>query len=314
MSLATQLQDGVPLVRDPWGALGVDLEEIQALDSLREISAVLEGSALDHDSALVAGKVPSADLERVAQIISAHPTVTHNYERNHAYNLWFTLAVPREMGLERVLELLEQETGAGPFQPLRRTRTFKIRVRFDPATGRNAAAAHKVVEPEPVGPLNLTEQAMFRALQTPLPLVEDPFARLWPEPEALLAFAQRHLGGAIRRYGATFRHRRLGVRGNAMTVWQAEDTAALGLALAELPEVSHCYARNPLPDFPWTLYAMMHGPDVPTTLDLARQTAQRLGVAPPLALVSVREFKKCRLRYFLPETEAWFDARMRRTA
>ncbi|RMG13858.1 MAG: Lrp/AsnC family transcriptional regulator [Planctomycetota bacterium] len=323
--LARAMQGAFPLEEDPWSALGapLGLSPTQVLaqarawhaeGKLREVSAVLEGAALGWDSALVAGAVPAERIEEVAAAVNRHPTVTHNYQRDHRYNLWFTIAVPPEMSLERTLEHLARESGVERFLPLRRTATFKIGVNFDLARLRSLTAARPLAEPPRVR-LGEDERRLARALQAPLPLVREPFAALAEgkgfSSEALLAFARAHRGGLIRRYVATFRHRRLGVRGNGMSVWRLspDRLAEIGPHLAAVPEVSHCYARNPIPGFPYTAYAMIHGPDRASVRAVAARLSRELGVSDYALLFSVREFKKTRLRYFLPELEVWWAER-----
>jgi DNA-binding Lrp family transcriptional regulator len=322
--LLRAIQAGVPFAEAPFAALARDLDlgeaevltELRGLDEdglLREISAVLEGAALGYESALATGVVPEADLDRVVETVNAHPTVTHNYLRNHHYNLWFTVAVPPEMGLEPTLHALSRATGVPHFHALQRTATFKIGVNFDPETRRNRSAVAPVAE---VKPLDLSERDMrcFRALQTPLPLRERPFAALAKEAgveEAeLLSFGRFHLGSAIRRYVGTLRHRRLGVGANGMVVWRVSEAEQLevGQRLAESPDVSHCYARNAIDGFPFSLYSMIHGPDRESCEALARELAIRIGIEEYAVLFSEREFKKVRLRYFLPELDDWWAA------
>ncbi|MBW2275370.1 MAG: Lrp/AsnC family transcriptional regulator [Deltaproteobacteria bacterium] len=331
--LIRSVQAGVPLVDRPFaeiaGKLGLgeegesavraQLERLSEEEVLREISAVLEGSVLGYDSALVAGVVPGASLERVVEAVNAHPTVTHNYLRNHHYNLWFTIAVPPEMKLEKTLELLAGEGGVEAFLPLRRTHTFKIGVNFDPETLKNSTQA---VKPTSVSDIDVSERdaLLFRTLQTPLPFVERPFDALAEKASAggeqvkeseLLEFAGRHLGGAIRRYVGTLRHRKLGVRENGMAVWRVaeKDVEAAGLRLAAAPEVSHCYARNAIEGFPYTLYSMTHGPSRESCHEVARRLSKETGIEDYAVLFSEREFKKLRLRYFLPELDTWWTAR-----
>lgn len=324
--VAKRIQAEVPLVERPFAVLAEELSvsestlldllnEWQDLGKLREISAVLEGSALGYDSALVAGKVPEHRVDAVAEIVNLHPTVTHNYLRNHDYNLWFTIATPKDtMGIEPTLTLLTKETGI-PFFSMRRTMTFKIGVRFDLETKRSETAVVEYEAPPPARFFSAQEKEYFRALQTPLPLVECPFAALATryrvDVSELLAFAHSHQKGAIRRYVGTFRHRHLGVKGNAMVVWSVpqDRLEIIGKTLAATPEVTHCYAREAIPDFPYTLYTMLHGPDQASCLELAKRMAESVGVECYLPLFSSREFKKTRLRYFLPELDAWWHAR-----
>lgn len=317
------VQEHVPFVRRPFAAIGerVGLDEVEVIEflrkwqdqgKLREISAILEGAALGYESALVAARVPAADLERVVEILNAHPTVTHNYLRGHDYNLWYTIASPLELGLDAMVLALSRLTRV-EFYTLRRTHTFKIGVNFDIRTRQNRTDANPLVTVEPVE-LCGEEIRLFRALQTPAPIVPEPFDELeckyGIELGALIAFGQRHLGGAVRRYVGTLRHRKLGVRANAMVVWNVaeNDIDAAGAKLAQASEVSHCYARNAIEGFPYRLYSMIHGPDLGDCQQVARRLADDLGVADYRLLVSLEEFKKTRLRYFLPELDQWWHA------
>lgn len=326
--LAKLAQAGVPLVPRPFHALGETLgvseeavlSQMRAWTEdgrLREISAVIEGSGVGYESALVAGAIPASDVDRVADIISAHPTVTHNYLRDHAYNLWFTIAVPHEIGLDAAIEALAEQAGVDRFHPLRRTHTFKIGVNFDLRRRENETTARPLptVQSVSVGP---TQRRIVRALQCPLPHEPRPFAVLAEQAgvteDEVLAFASRHLGGIVRKYVATFNHRRLGVRGNGMAVWNVPEERfdVLGPRLASAPEVSHCYARNAIPGFPYTLYSMLHAPDEAACREIARRLSTEIDVDDYAILFSTREYKKCRLRYFLPELDEWWDSTQRR--
>lgn len=317
------VQHGVPFVRRPFSDVGErsGVSERGVLDllrrwsdegKLREISAILEGSALGYESALVAGSVPERNLDRVVGIVNAHPTVTHNYLRDHEYNLWFTIAVPRSMGLDASVEALSRLAGVR-FHALRRTETFKIGVNFDLRTLENRTEATPLAS---VGPVEVSPLAVgyFRALQTPAPIVEEPFHALAREHEIdadrLLAFANEHLGGAIRRYVGTLRHRKIGIRSNAMIVWNVslDRISQIGPRLARAPEVSHCYGRTPIEGFPYTLYSMIHGPSFDACQAIAARISREIEVEDYRLLVSSEEYKKERLRYFLPELDEWWSA------
>jgi DNA-binding Lrp family transcriptional regulator len=333
MSLSTEdrktlirvIQSGVPFVARPFEAIAEDLGstetaviealcELQSEKILREISAVLEGTLLGHQSALATGTIAENRIDAVAEIVSAHPTVSHNYLRNHEYNLWFTIAVPPEMPLDRTLELLAKEAGVDGFHALARTHVFKIGVNFDPDSLKNRTEVTKTSTAQKVEVVPRDAQ-FFRALQTPLPLVVRPFEELArgidASEEELIEFGTRHLGGAIRRYVGTLRHRKLGVKENGMVVWRVSDdeVQAAGEQLARAPEVSHCYARNPVRNFPYTLYSMVHGPSRESCCEIARELSRQTGLDDYAVLFSEREFKKQRLRYFLPELDRWWSER-----
>lgn len=99
-----------------------------------------------------------------------------------------------------------------------------------------------------------------------LPLVADPWAwlaeQLQLSVDDCLALLQRlQADGLIRRIAAVPNHYRLGYRHNGMTVWDVDDHALthLGPAVGALPFVSHCYRRPRRGDWPYNLFAMVHG-------------------------------------------------------
>jgi DNA-binding Lrp family transcriptional regulator len=110
----------------------------------------------------------------------------------------------------------------------------------------------------------------------------------------------------------TLRHRKLGVKENGLVVWRVseDDVQAAGERLARAPEVSHCYARNPVPNFPYTLYSMVHGPSRESCREIACALSRETGLGDYAVLFSEREFRKQRLRYFLPELDHWWRERM----
>lgn len=323
--LALALQKKFPVEARPFLRLAemIGATEKQVLDQvnfwhddhfLREISAVMEGSRLGHDSALVCGKVPAERMEQAASIIAEHPTVTHLYERDHDYNVWFTIATSPGMSLEDHIDALGQMCGT-QFHALRRTETFKIGVAFDIKSMANKTEASAVKVEAGSVILSSTEKEIVRALQTSLPLTARPFADLAQAhgltEKQILDFLRQNPGKVVRKYVGTLRHRKVGVTYNAMVVWKSapERQQQEGQILANFPQVSHCYARNTIADFPWGLYSMIHGPDEKSVMGWIGEMAQKLDKKPGdwLSLHSTREFKKCRLCYFLPELDAWHN-------
>lgn len=93
-----------------------------------------------------------------------------------------------------------------------------------------------------------------------------------------------------------------------MVVWKVDEAnlEKVGEVLAQQPEVSHCYARNPIEGFPYTLYSMIHGPNQQHCREVAERISCKLDIKDYIILFSTHEFKKCRLRYFLPELSVWW--------
>jgi DNA-binding Lrp family transcriptional regulator len=136
------IQEGLPLTRRPFlevaTALGRKEDEvIQVVKALkdkgviRRIGASFDSHRLGLASTLVAMKVPPQRLEEVAGLVSSYPEVTHNYQRDHHYNLWFALVARDKARIESILDELRHDTGISEMYPLPTLRRFKIRVRFD---------------------------------------------------------------------------------------------------------------------------------------------------------------------------------------
>jgi DNA-binding Lrp family transcriptional regulator len=113
------------------------------------------------------------------------------------------------------------------------------------------------------------DRRLIAATEAGLPLAVQPFhelaRRVGMAPDLVMQRMNRMLErGVIRRIGAVPNHYALGYRANGMSVWDVEDgqVDALGAAVGALPFVTHCYRRpRRLPDWPYNLFAMVHGRD-----------------------------------------------------
>lgn len=324
--LLNRIQEDFPLVPRPYAALGEALgcDEAEVRDRIarlrqarviRQISAIFDTRALGYHSTLVAMRIPPERLEAGARRISEHPGVSHNYARQHEYNLWFTLAVPPWQDVAQVAERLGREVGAERTRVLPTLRLFKIGVHLDVAgertpetleTGRVYGGAD--AERGRATPLTGRDVAMIRQLQQDLPGIPRPF-RPWAErlgcteAELFAWCAAMTACGKMRRFAAVLRHQNAGFVSNAMGVWRVppERVAEVGPVMASFAAVSHCYERPTYPDFPYNLYTMVHGRTRQECLQTLEAIAARTGVTDRAYLWSSREFKKERVLYFLEE-------------
>ena len=336
----TRVQQELPVCERPYAALGdacgtseeqafAAVEAARTADIVRRIGASFESSRIGYASTLVALAVEPGDLDRVAALVGAHPGITHNYERDDRYNLWFTLIARGAEARDAELARIVAQTGCDDVLALPAIRLFKIKVAFDVREGAgtdeaSAAAPSSLRAPlEPARvvaePLDDADRALVRALQGDLGGTLRPFARA---AEVASSYAGTALNerwasdrtrslleaGAVRRFGAMVRHRRMGFSSNAMGVWNVPDEQVLaaGTVLAAPAEVSHCYERPRSQTWPYNLYTMIHGRD----RDACERTAARLhddlsragiDVLPARLLLSTREFKKTSMRYFEEE-------------
>lgn len=154
--------------------------------------------------------------------------------------------------------------------------------------------------------LDPRDRILLQASQAGLPLVVEPFAELarglgWSEEEVLERLRRLVATGVVRRVAAVPNHYRLGIRANAMTVWDVADeqVGELGRKVGALAFVSHCYRRpRRLPEWPYNLFAMVHGRTRAETELQRAAIARLLGAAcrGSDVLYSTRILKKTGLR------------------
>lgn len=154
--------------------------------------------------------------------------------------------------------------------------------------------------------IDATDRRIIEALQGGLPLVPAPYAQVADDlgiEEAILLnrLAALKARGVIRRIAAAPNHYKLGMTSNGMTVWDVQDDliGELGAQIGALPFVTHCYERpRALPDWPYNLFAMVHGSSPDEVEDKRGQIAAILGSACRGSdiLYSTRILKKTGLR------------------
>jgi DNA-binding Lrp family transcriptional regulator len=318
--LLSLLQVEFPLSREPYAdlglRLGVDRDEVirrikqlREMGIIRQISPVLDARRLGYQPTLVAMRVEEAELERAEQLIVDHPGISHGYERDHYFNLWFTLATPAEANTESELERLTGSIGAEATFTLSAVKVFKIGAYFA-IDGEEQAAVGTLAKsgkaPSEEVKLSRTDRLIINELQQDLPLIHTPFsamaARLGTDENQFLAQCQSLKQRSImRRFGAAVNHRRAGFKANGMTCWIAsqEKVDAAGRMLGQLKEVSHCYERKTNPLWPYNLFAMMHGYTKEACQEIAGKVSAETGLGDYVMLFSTRELKKTRVKYLV---------------
>lgn len=321
------LQSDFPLVSRPFletgKQLGLDEEEILARviglkreRIIRQIGAIFDTPSLGYRSSLVAMKINPERIDEAAKVINQHPGVSHNYARNHSYNLWFTVTVPPQASLEETVERLGQMVQAVETRLMPTIRLFKIGVKLD-MTGESdlssdsnrsyTAESHTTREKLELSPLEIRA---IKELQEDLPLVAKPFAsmaeRLELKEEELLEIARMFIKrGQMRRFAAVLHHRKAGFGANTMAVWVVpeERIEEVGKQMATFKAVSHCYQRPVYPDWPYSLFTMIHGHDVQECQKVAEAISEKTGIRQYDMLYSTKEYKKTRVKYFTEDLE-----------
>ncbi len=138
------LQDDFPIVEHPWKEIGdklsitedqviLRLKRLNELGITRKIGSIVDASKVGLTSAtLVAMKVPKNKVDNVACTVNEYGGISHNYEREHEYNVWFTITASNSKDLTTILKEIAQKTGIHPSNILNlpTKQRFKINVRF----------------------------------------------------------------------------------------------------------------------------------------------------------------------------------------
>jgi siroheme decarboxylase len=326
--LLNLMQGSFPIASRPYAHVaeraGVSEQETLArisrlLDKriVRQVTPIFDTRALGYSSMLVAARVDPENPHRAAQMINAHPGVSHNYLRNHEFNLWFTIATEPDsrLGLEQTLQVLAREAGAQSVRQLPTLKLFKIRMDLemegDTEALATAAEASDPIELDPQ-PYDELDIAVIRALQGDMHVIPEPYA---PAAKALGLTEARlleHLRGMqerglLRRVAAILFHRRAGFSANGMGVWQVPDERVLeiGKRMAAVRGISHCYQRPTYADWPYSVFTMAHGRSKQECDAILDSIELQTGISERSTLYSSTEFKKIRLLYFTDEFKAW---------
>ncbi len=159
---------------------------------------------------------------------------------------------------------------------------------------------------------NFTENEikLIRRCQENIPLSQDPFGDIAKELGVDEEWLYRTLNRwkqdkVLRRFTTILYHQNAGYNANGMSVWQVPEhrIEEIGTKIARFPQVSHCYHRPELPNWPYNVYGMLHGRNRDEVEQIAKKISEQIGISDYSILFSIREFKKTSMKYFVPEIE-----------
>ena len=140
--ILNEIQSNFPIDAEPYLELAEKLgcseaevlERVQNLKDraiIRRIGANCNSRKLGYTSTLCAARVPQDHMKKFVEVVNSYPGVTHNYRRDHAYNIWFTLIAPSVEEIERILREISEQTEVREIMSLPAERLFKIQVDFE---------------------------------------------------------------------------------------------------------------------------------------------------------------------------------------
>jgi len=289
------------------------IKELKKANIIRQTSAIFDTKRLGYKSSLVAFKVKPKDIEVAVKAINAHPGVSHNYLREHEFNIWFTLAITPDskLSLEETVNILKNQSNAQESIILPTLKMFKISVKMD-TTGK--VAKKEKLKKRDFKDIKLTplDIEIIKELQKDIPLKIEPFKdiveRLNITYQELFNRAKElQEAGIMRRFATILNHRKAGFNANAMSVWEAPEERAeeLGKLLASFSAVSHCYLRPTYPNWKYNLFAMVHAKTEEESDAIIEEMAKETSLTNYTKLYSTKEFKKQRIIYFSSEFKRW---------
>ena len=315
--LLNLLQADFPLVERPFLAIAeqLGLKETEVLERtrrlkeegvIRQISAFCDARKLNYKTTLVAMHIPQPHLEKAAITISKHLGVSHNYGRNHYFNLWFTLALPGSSNLVKEVQTLARKAKAEDILILPALKVFKLNTTFD-LTGEGLPGSQPTLQLQTDHyQLSALDRAIINQLQEELTLTERPFdgwaTSLGIKVPALLIHLKRlQQDGVVRRFGASLAHNAVGLASNAMTCWQVpiDQIEEMGKRLASFQWVSHCYERLASLEWPFNLYTMVHQHTTEACREAVARMSLETGINRYQMLFTVKEYKKTKGKYIV---------------
>jgi DNA-binding Lrp family transcriptional regulator len=320
-----RIQKSFPLVKRPFEEIAKELnisenEVIEILQKekenkiIRQTSAIFDTKKLGYTSSLVAFEIAQDDIDEAVIILNSHPGISHNYERNHKYNIWFTLAIApnSKSNLEDTIAILAKLTNAKDYIILPTLKLFKISVKLD--TTNQAEKKEKVARTDFKGmELNDYHYNIIKEAQNDIEITQEPFKKIIEKlnisyDEFFSVLNEFQETGVMRRFASILNHRHAGFGANAMVAWDIEEGEKgeeIGKIAASFSAVSHCYLRPKYPTWNYNLFTMIHGKTKEDTQEVIENIAKEIDYKSNIPLYSSREFKKVRIKYFCDEFKKW---------
>ncbi len=141
-AILNRIQSDFPITSRPFRRISEDLglteadvierlHRLKAKGVVRRIGGNFVPGKLGFVSTLCAAQVPENQIDHFAETVNRYPGVTHNYQRDCEFNVWFTFIAPSMAQIEKNLEAISRETGITRILNLPATKVFKIKAQFD---------------------------------------------------------------------------------------------------------------------------------------------------------------------------------------
>lgn len=296
VKLLMELQYRFPLVPEPYREVAERLKtteedvikRIKKLQGIiKRIGAYISFRAMGKVSALVAARV---DVDRVSKVLRLDDEVSHCYERDHYFNLWYVIKAESR---EELAERVRSQLGGCEHHILYSRRTYKLSVKFDLIEG--VSRSPPEILPEEVPRLHGLES--FLSMIRKIPISRRPFREIgsslgMSEEEVIKSIEELISKGAVRDFGAALDGDLIGFSQNCMLLIHSDEPDHVCRRLAlEVPEATHVVLRDVPEGWRYNCYAMVHARSREKADEVISRIVSDLSLEDFLPLMSRRNLK-----------------------
>jgi DNA-binding Lrp family transcriptional regulator len=318
MTILHNIQNELPLCTHPFNMLSdgkMDektviklIKNFKEIGVIRRISALFNSKRLGYVTTLIAMKVPDEKFEEVTKIINEYDEVTHNYEREDEYNMWFTIIAPSNAEFERLINEIRQKTKIDHILNLPTLNRFKINTTFRipnlPFKQDLQEIMHEDLKKQQVVIIDELDKKIFKQLQD-IPIVSKPYQlisdRLQIPQQYLFKKIESYKKlGIIRNIRAVLDHYKIGLKENVMVVFKVakEDIPKVVKVMIAYPQITHCYERLTSDTWQYNLFTVIHEKTKTECEKIISEILTKTGIKEYKKLYTKRELKKANPRYF----------------
>ena len=325
--LLSHLQKGLPLVSQPFAALGTKIssdsadvllriEKLKKAGLLKGIQAFWDEKAFHYQSAWAAIRLDAKGFFAKAQRILDHPGVIYAAEMEGELNCWFFITVPAGHHLEAHVHILEKQTAseACAFLPLKKT--LKGSSLLGSFEGIDCEVADEYVEKRKLAQssaLSLEKIRVIRTMQGGVPITDAPYQRMAEESripvDHFLSILNELLEeGYLKRIGACLEVKKSGKTAKTLVAWRIpeEKLKKTAESFLEIQEIVYAGTRPSYPAFAYSVYTLIEAKD-PAELEVrVRRIEDKIGKWPHKTVPVLRRLKAEPMRYFPRELESWW--------
>lgn len=308
-SLLMELEYNFPLSPSPYAEVAERLEmsEDEVIfktklfienEIIKRIGMYINFRAKGMDGALVAADIPIENLEKYRRIALGIRELTHNFIRNHPrYNVWFVIKAENRDLLNRKIENLMNEVNATDYIILYSKRTLKLNVKYDVIRGVSWSENEEIPDKIPTADELGLNKELLKELSIPLPITKRPFEKIakkfdMNEDELIDLIKELRKKHVVKDYGATLNGEKVGIRENAMLLFDTEniEEGCKNIAL-NLKEATHVVLRESNKPWNYLCYSMIHGKDKQVIYDTVKKAIKLANAKSYIILFSLENLK-----------------------